>query len=184
MKEFSWRTRVYWEDTDAGGVVYYANYLRFMERARTEWLRTLGFCQRDLAHNHGVLFAVTRVRIDYRRPARLDDELSVTCEPRAVGAASVIFAQNIIACLRRPGRIRLNCPAPLIRPGRADRGGGAHCLPGRAHFPAAANCPIPVERLRGAGETLGCQLICRLSVWSCRPAFRCSWCWHCWPSPH
>lgn len=96
MKEFSWRTRVYWEDTDAGGVVYYANYLRFMERARTEWLRTLGFCQRDLAHSHGVLFAVTRVRIDYRRPARLDDELRVTCEPRAVGAASVIFAQNIL----------------------------------------------------------------------------------------
>ncbi len=96
MKQFSWRTRVYWEDTDAGGVVYYANYLRFMERARTEWLRTLGFCQRDLANNHGVLFAVTRVRIDYRRPARLDDELSVTCEPRAVGAASVSFAQNIL----------------------------------------------------------------------------------------
>ncbi len=96
MKEFSWRTRVYWEDTDAGGVVYYANYLRFMERARTEWLRTLGFCQRDLATHHGVLFAVTRVRIDYRRPARLDDELSVTCEPRAVGAASVSFAQNVL----------------------------------------------------------------------------------------
>ena len=95
MKLFSWRTRVYWEDTDAGGVVYYANYLRFMERARTEWLRTLGYCQRDLANNHGVLFAVTRVRIDYRRPARLDDELSVTCEPRTVGAASVSFAQNI-----------------------------------------------------------------------------------------
>jgi acyl-CoA thioester hydrolase len=95
VKLFSWRTRVYWEDTDAGGVVYYANYLRFMERARTEWLRTLGYCQRDLANNHGVLFAVTRVRIDYRRPARLDDELSVTCEPRTVGAASVSFAQNI-----------------------------------------------------------------------------------------
>jgi acyl-CoA thioester hydrolase len=96
VKPFSWRTRVYWEDTDAGGVVYYANYLRFMERARTEWLRTLGFCQRDLALNHGVLFAVTRVRIDYRRPARLDDELSVTCDPRSVGAASVSFAQNIL----------------------------------------------------------------------------------------
>ena len=95
MKVFSWRTRVYWEDTDAGGVVYYANYLRFMERARTEWLRTLGYCQRDLAHDHSVLFAVTSVRIDYRRPARLDDELSVTCEPRSVGAASVSFAQNI-----------------------------------------------------------------------------------------
>jgi acyl-CoA thioester hydrolase len=86
---------VYWEDTDAGGVVYYANYLRYMERARTEWLRTLGYCQRDLASNHGVLFAVTRVRIEYRRPARLDDELSVTCEPRTVGAASVTFGQNV-----------------------------------------------------------------------------------------
>ena len=96
MKVFSWRTRVYWEDTDAGGVVYYANYLRYMERARTEWLRTLGYCQRDLANNHGVLFAVTRVRIEYRRPARLDDELSVTCEPRTVGAASVTFGQNVL----------------------------------------------------------------------------------------
>jgi acyl-CoA thioester hydrolase len=95
VKAFAWRTRVYWEDTDAGGVVYYANYLRYMERARTEWLRTLGYCQRDLAHNHGVLFAVTRVRIDYRRPARLDDELSVTCDPRTVGAASVTFGQNV-----------------------------------------------------------------------------------------
>jgi len=96
VRQFAWRTRVYWEDTDAGGVVYYANYLRFMERARTEWLRALGFCQRELATRHGVLFAVTRVRIDYRRPARLDDELSVTCEPRSVGAASVVFAQNIL----------------------------------------------------------------------------------------
>ncbi len=103
MKVFSWRTRVYWEDTDAGGVVYYANYLRFMERARTEWLRTLGYCQRDLATRHGVLFAVTRVRIDYRRPARLDDELSVTCEPRNVGAASVSFAQNITRVSAAPG---------------------------------------------------------------------------------
>lgn len=96
MKPFAWRARVYWEDTDAGGVVYYANYLRYMERARTEWLRTLGYCQRDLASNHGVLFAVTRVRIDYRRPARLDDELSVTCEPRTVGAASVTFGQTVL----------------------------------------------------------------------------------------
>jgi acyl-CoA thioester hydrolase len=96
VRGFSWRTRVYWEDTDAGGIVYYASYLRFMERARTEWLRTLGYCQRDLANNHGVLFAVTRVRIDYRRPARLDDELSVTCEPRTVGAASVSFEQNVM----------------------------------------------------------------------------------------
>lgn len=92
---FTLPVRVYWEDTDAGGVVYYANYLKYMERARTEWLRTLGYCQRDLADNHGVLFAVTRVHVDYRRPARLDDELAVTCEPRSVGAASVSFVQNI-----------------------------------------------------------------------------------------
>ena len=101
-------SRVYWEDTDAGGVVYYANYLRFMERARTEWLRDLGYCQRDLASQHGVLFAVTRVRIDYRRPARLDDELSVTCAPRSVGAASVSFVQvisRIAAGVAAPGPI-------------------------------------------------------------------------------
>ena len=110
MKPFSWRTRVYWEDTDAGGVVYYASYLRFMERARTEWLRTLGYCQRDLANNHGVLFAVTRVRIDYRRPARLDDELSVTCEPRTVGAASVSFAQNITRLCAATGTEHAEAP--------------------------------------------------------------------------
>jgi acyl-CoA thioester hydrolase len=110
VREFSWRTRVYWEDTDAGGVVYYASYLRFMERARTEWLRTLGYCQRDLANNHGVLFAVTRVRIDYRRPARLDDELSVTCEPRTVGAASVSFAQNITRLLAGTGSDHTEAP--------------------------------------------------------------------------
>jgi acyl-CoA thioester hydrolase len=114
VRPFAWRTRVYWEDTDAGGVVYYANYLRFMERARTEWLRTLGYCQRDLANNHGVLFAVTRVRIDYRRPARLDDELSVTCDPRTVGAASVSFAQNILRISSAAGT------APAEPPGAFD----------------------------------------------------------------
>ena len=96
MKVFSWRTRVYWEDTDAGGVVYYANYLRFMERARTEWLRNLGYCQRDLATRHGVLFAVTRVRIDYRRPARLDDELLVTLAVKERRSASMLFGQEIV----------------------------------------------------------------------------------------
>ena len=116
MRVFSWRTRVYWEDTDAGGVVYYANYLSFMERARTEWLRNLGYCQRDLASQHGVLFAVTRVRIDYRRPARLDDELAVTCEPRSIGAASVSFAQaisRVAAGVAAPGPIE---PATAFDP--------------------------------------------------------------------
>jgi acyl-CoA thioester hydrolase len=123
VKIFALRTRVYWEDTDAGGVVYYANYLRFMERARTEWLRTLGYCQRDLASQHGVLFAVTRVRIDYRRPARLDDELSVTCEPKSVGAASVSFAQAISRIdapdILTQAEVRIAClDAKTFRPAR------------------------------------------------------------------
>jgi acyl-CoA thioester hydrolase len=86
---------VYWEDTDGGGVVYYANYLKFMERARTEWLRAAGFSQQALAAEQGIVFAVTRVEVDYLRPARLDDELIVTCEPRRTGAASLSFAQRV-----------------------------------------------------------------------------------------
>ena len=75
MSEFSWRARVYWEDTDGGGVVYYANYLKFMERARTEWLRAMGHSQSELAEQYGFVFAVAEVNVNYRKPARLDDEL-------------------------------------------------------------------------------------------------------------
>ncbi len=96
MSEFSWPARVYWEDTDGGGIVYYANYLRFLERARTEWLRSLGFSQREMAREPGVLFAVVNLSVDYRRPARLDDELIITCEPRADGAVCMRFAQRIL----------------------------------------------------------------------------------------
>ena len=96
MSEFSWPARVYWEDTDGGGIVYYANYLRFLERARTEWLRSLGFSQREMAREPGVLFAVVSLSVDYRRPARLDDELIITCEPRADGAVCMRFAQRIL----------------------------------------------------------------------------------------
>ena len=83
MSIFVWPTRVYWEDTDGGGVVYYANYLRFLERARTEWLRSLGYTQSALAADPGVLFSVVEASIRYRRPARLDDLLLVSCEPSA-----------------------------------------------------------------------------------------------------
>ena len=96
MSEFSWPARVYWEDTDGGGIVYYANYLRFLERSRTEWLRSLGFLQREMAREPGVLFAVVSLSVDYRRPARLDDELIITCEPRADGAVCMRFAQRIL----------------------------------------------------------------------------------------
>jgi acyl-CoA thioester hydrolase len=92
---FSWAARVYWEDTDGGGIVYYANYLRFLERARTEWLRSLGHSQLELARTPGIVFAVSGLSIEYRRPARLDDELTVTCEPRGERATQMGFAQRI-----------------------------------------------------------------------------------------
>ena len=95
MRVFHCTARVYWEDTDAGGVVYYANYLRFLERARTEWLRARGHHQGDIARTLGVLFAVAEVNIKYRGPARLDDLLMISCQPRTEGAASVIFDQQI-----------------------------------------------------------------------------------------
>jgi acyl-CoA thioester hydrolase len=97
---FSWAARVYWEDTDGGGIVYYANYLRFLERARTEWLRSLGYSQNELAREPGIVFTVSNLTIEYRRPARLDDELTITCEPQVERAASMRFAQRIY---RRPG---------------------------------------------------------------------------------
>ena len=96
MSVFSWPVRVYWEDTDGGRIVYYANYLRFLERSRTEWLRSLGFSQQELAREPGVLFAVVSIAVDYRRPARLDDELKVTCEPSADGMVAIRFAQSIL----------------------------------------------------------------------------------------
>jgi acyl-CoA thioester hydrolase len=92
---FSWPTRVYWEDTDGGGVVYYANYLKFLERARTEWLRSLGFVQTELVKDPGIVFVVASLTIDYRRPARLDDSLMVTSEYRPDGAACLRFEQKI-----------------------------------------------------------------------------------------
>ena len=95
MSVFSWAARVYWEDTDGGGIVYYANYLRFLERARTEWLRSLGYSQQELVQTPGILFAVTGLSVEYRRPARLDDELTITCEPRGDRAAAMRFLQRI-----------------------------------------------------------------------------------------
>ena len=80
-REFIWSVRVYYEDTDAGGVVYYANYLRFMERARTEWLRSLGFDQRRLAGEEDVVFVVRSVEMEFLAPARLDDALLVSVRP-------------------------------------------------------------------------------------------------------
>jgi acyl-CoA thioester hydrolase len=98
---FSWPARVYWEDTDGGGIVYYANYLRFLERARTEWLRSLGYSQQVLAREPGIVFTVASLSVEYRRPARLDDELAITCEAHANRAATIRFEQAIFR--GRPG---------------------------------------------------------------------------------
>ena len=95
MTDFTWRTRVYWEDTDGGGVVYYANYLKFMERARTEWLRSLGHQQHEIAEQFGFVFAVAEAHVNYRKPARLDDDLEVSCLPVPEGRASIRFKQVI-----------------------------------------------------------------------------------------
>ncbi|HTW73542.1 MAG TPA: tol-pal system-associated acyl-CoA thioesterase [Steroidobacteraceae bacterium] len=95
MSGFTWRSRVYWEDTDAGGIVYYANYFRFLERARTEWLRGSGVSQRALALDPGVVFSVVALQAHYHRPARLDDVLLISCEPQRQGGASIEFKQRI-----------------------------------------------------------------------------------------
>lgn len=88
--------RVYYEDTDAGGVVYHSNYLNFMERARTEWLRSFGFEQDELLRAHGVLFAVSAVQVDFLRPARFNELLAVTVEVRRRGAASLTLTQEVL----------------------------------------------------------------------------------------
>lgn len=87
--------RVYYEDTDAGGVVYYANYLRFLERARTEWLRALGCEQGSLARDEGIAFAVRALTVEFLRPARLDDLIDVVSTIAELGRAQVVFRQVI-----------------------------------------------------------------------------------------
>ena len=111
-KLFSWPVRVYYEDIDAGGVVYYANYLKFFARARTEWLRSFGLNQDKLAQEEGLIFVVRRALLDFVRPARLDDMLEVTVEPQKLarvyldltqearsGAQILARAQIRVACL-------------------------------------------------------------------------------------
>lgn len=93
--EFVLPVRVYYEDTDAGGVVYYANYLRFFERARTEWLRNLGFEQDRLLQDTGIAFAARSVEVEYLKPARLDDMLDVVSRIDSLGRAQIVFAQRI-----------------------------------------------------------------------------------------
>ena len=91
---FAFPIRIYWEDTDAGGIVFYANHLKFFERARTEWLRSLGIGQQALREETGGMFVVTDAQLRYLRPARLDDELLVTAQLQQAGRASFTIAQQ------------------------------------------------------------------------------------------
>ena len=95
MKPFVWKVRVYWEDTDAGGVVYHSRYLNFFERARTEWLREKGVNQAQLARDENVLFAIRHMDIDFLQAARLDDELDVTVYNVRAGGVRMTFDQDM-----------------------------------------------------------------------------------------
>jgi acyl-CoA thioester hydrolase len=116
VSHFVWPVRVYYEDTDSAGVVYYANYLKFMERARTEWLRSLGYEQDALAREVGIVFMVRSVNLHYRRPARFNDLLQVNTLIEEVKKASLLFAQTILRAgeAENPlcnGHIRVACVA-------------------------------------------------------------------------
>lgn len=140
---FAWPARVYWEDTDAGGVVYHARYLHFLERARTEWLRTAGIGQQALREAFGIVFVVHRMELDFNAPARLDDLLTATVEPVERRSASFVVRQ---ALRREPearplveARVRIACiDAQRFRPrpipdglfqwdGPEDRSGTGMC---------------------------------------------------------
>jgi acyl-CoA thioester hydrolase len=115
---FSHPVRVYWEDTDAGGIVFYANYLKFFERARTEWLRSLGVEQQAMRERTGAMFVVSDTTIRFRAPARLDDRLDVTVALRHSARASLVLAQQALRDgeLLAEGEIRIACvDTPTLR---------------------------------------------------------------------
>jgi acyl-CoA thioester hydrolase len=125
---FVWPVRVYYEDTDTGGVVYYANYLRFFERCRTEWMRSLGFGQRELAERDKVIFVVAGAEIHYLRSARLDDELRIDARMAERFASYLVFEQHAWRAteLLSHGRVKVACvDAGTMRPRRIPAALGA-----------------------------------------------------------
>ena len=124
---FSWPVRVYYEDTDAAGVVFYAKHLKYMERARTEWLRSLGFEQTALLHEHNVVFVVRTLAIEYLRPALFNDTLEVTVALEGVRGGSIKVAQTIrrgaqtlataavnVACVNTRSFKPVRIPKPIL----------------------------------------------------------------------
>ncbi len=101
MNPFVWKVRVYWEDTDAGGVVYHSRYLNFFERARTEWLRSIGIHQAKIAVDDNVLFAIRNMDIDFVQAARLDDELDITVHSVNAGGVRMTLSQDVTRCCDR-----------------------------------------------------------------------------------
>jgi acyl-CoA thioester hydrolase len=119
QETFDWPVRVYYEDTDAGGIVFYANYLKFFERARTEWLRASGISQQLMTAQHQAMFVVKGTTVDYHAPARLDDELKLTVTVERIGRASVQFLQQAWCGERllATGKIKVGCVGGLsLRP--------------------------------------------------------------------
>jgi acyl-CoA thioester hydrolase len=115
---FTWKVRVYYEDTDAGGIVYYANYLKFFERARTEWLRAIDVNQRDLLEQHDAMFVVKNASANYHAPARLDDVLKLTLAIEKLGRASIVFVQQAWCgdALLNTARVTVACVDSTLRP--------------------------------------------------------------------
>jgi acyl-CoA thioester hydrolase len=129
---FLFGVRVYYEDTDAAGIVYYANYLRYMERARSEWLEALGFPLAAFEAAHGVTFAVRRAEIDFLRPARLNDRLAVSVEPRLLRGAQLDLVQEVARAetVLVRGAISLACvDLAQLSPKRVPAALAAHLKP-------------------------------------------------------
>ena len=111
LLSFKWRVRIYFEDTDSGGVVYHSNYLKFMERARTEWLRSLHLNQAELKKKDKIMFVVAKVNIDYKKAARFNDELDIVTSVDNIGASKVDLTQNIMknSDLYTSARVSIAC---------------------------------------------------------------------------
>ena len=144
IQPFFWDVRVYYEDTDAAGVVYYANYLRYLERARTEWLAAAGVTLRALKIEHNVVFVVHRLEIDYRRPARLGDSLTVTLAPIEQSRVRLVVAQQVLRNdeMIASARVTLACLdtrtwRPVVIP---------ECVPGRNRRIGRSEMAAPLER--------------------------------------
>ena len=124
--QFAWPIRVYYEDSDAGGIVYHSQYLNFMERARTEWLRSLGFEQTELTAQFGIIFVVRNIEIKFKKPARFDDAIVVHSQLASMGRSRMVFEQNIfrdgqilteasveIVCIHAVNYTPVSIPAPI-----------------------------------------------------------------------